>query len=310
MNTNTNNDSTNQPAHDLQIALGPLLYFWPKKETYHFYECVKDSEADIIYLGETVCSKRRELKLGDYLDIAKSLTESNKNVVLSTLALLEAQSELKQVQKICEQSDFLVEANDMAAVHMLSENNLPFVLGPYNNIYNHHALELMYQRGMKRWVMPVELGAHELSQILEQYKLEYGERTFEVEVFSYGYLPLAFSARCFTARSENRAKDDCQLCCMSYPNGRIIQSQDNVDLFNLNGIQTESGKKYNLINELNQLSQLADIARVSPLSVETLSVISDFKRQFQDPTPRSLDATYCNGYWHKIPGLDISNQAN
>ncbi len=53
---------------------------------------------------------------------------------------------------------------------------------------------------------------------------------------------LAYSARCFTARSENRAKDDCETCCQKkYPQGRQVLSQENQQVFVLNGIQTQSG---------------------------------------------------------------------
>lgn len=41
----------------------------------------------------------------------------------------------------------------------------------------------------------------------------------EVELFAYGHLPLAYSARCFTARAENLPKDDCQFVCLNYPEG-------------------------------------------------------------------------------------------
>lgn len=73
---------------------------------------------------------------------------------------------------------------------------------------------------------------------------------FEVEVLSYGHLPLAYSARCFTARSEDRPKDECETCCIKYPNGRNVLSQENQQVFVLNGIQTMSGYVYNLGNEL------------------------------------------------------------
>ena len=54
-------------------------------------------------------------------------------------------------------------------------------------------------------------------------QLELGIRNqFEVEVLSYGHLPLAYSARCFTARSEDRPKDECETCCIKYPTGRSM----------------------------------------------------------------------------------------
>ena len=47
----------------MKYALGPVLYYWPKIETEAFYQAANDSDADIIYMGETVCTKRREMKV-------------------------------------------------------------------------------------------------------------------------------------------------------------------------------------------------------------------------------------------------------
>ena len=60
----------------MQLSLGPLLYFWPKAGVEHFYQQACDSPASIIYLGETVCSKRRELKLADWLALAAPLRDA------------------------------------------------------------------------------------------------------------------------------------------------------------------------------------------------------------------------------------------
>ncbi len=46
----------------MKYSLGPLLYFWSKPDVEAFYQQAKDSNTDIIYLGETVCSKRREMR--------------------------------------------------------------------------------------------------------------------------------------------------------------------------------------------------------------------------------------------------------
>ena len=71
----------------MKYSLGNLLYFWPKVDVEAFYQQAKTSAADIIYLGESVCSKRREVKLKDYLLIAKELSLAGKQVVLSTMVL-------------------------------------------------------------------------------------------------------------------------------------------------------------------------------------------------------------------------------
>jgi hypothetical protein len=41
----------------MKFSLGPSLFFWPKKAGEDFYQQAKSSSADIISLGETVCSK-------------------------------------------------------------------------------------------------------------------------------------------------------------------------------------------------------------------------------------------------------------
>ncbi|MCF1868978.1 U32 family peptidase, partial [Klebsiella pneumoniae] len=96
----------------MKYALGSVLYYWQKETLETFYEKAKQCDADIIYLGETVCSKRRETKPQDWINLAKEVAKSGKQVVLSTLALLQAPSELKEIAKLVDNGEFLVEAHD------------------------------------------------------------------------------------------------------------------------------------------------------------------------------------------------------
>ncbi len=57
----------------MKLSLGPLQYYWPINKVQTFYDQVKDWPVDIVYLGEVVCSKRRELRLLDWLEIADML---------------------------------------------------------------------------------------------------------------------------------------------------------------------------------------------------------------------------------------------
>lgn len=287
----------------MKLALGPLLYYWEKKTVENFYQQAVNSEADIIYLGETVCSKRRELKTRDWIELAKALSDSSKDIVLSSMALLEAPSEIKVLRQLCENGLFKVEANDLAAVQILSSNKVPFVCGPAINCYNASTLKLFVNKGMQRWVMPVELSRDWLEQTLTDCHSLGIRGQFEVEVFAHGYLPLAYSARCFTARSENKAKDDCALCCIKYPTGRITTTQDDQQVFVLNGIQTQSGYCYNLINDLASMQGLVDIARISPSGQECLATLSQYRDKLAgNGQPILLESRECNGFWHKIAG--------
>ena len=197
----------------MKYALGNILYYWPKEDVEAFYQAAVNSSADIIYLGETVCSKRRLMKVADWFNVAREVANSGKQVVISTLALLQAPSELTELKRYVENGEFLLEANDLGAVNIAAERNLPFVAGHALNCYNAYTLRVLHKQGMVRWCMPVELSRDWLQNLLNQCD-ELGFRhQFEVEVLSYGHLPLAYSARCFTARSEDRPKDECETCC-------------------------------------------------------------------------------------------------
>ena len=291
----------------MKYALGPLLYFWPKQDVESFYEQAKSSSADIIYLGEAVCSKRREMKAKHWMDIAKELSASGKQVVLSTMALLEAPSEVNIMKKYIDNGDFAIEANDVSAIQLASESKVPFVVGPAINTYNARTLNLFLKQGMTRWCMPVELSREWLSNVMAQCDELNIRNKFEVEVFSHGYLPLAYSARCFTARAENKAKDDCESCCIKYPTGLQVESQEGQSVFNLNGIQTQSGYCYNLVNDLPNMHDLVDVVRLSPLGVDTFSEINNFRANEQGQNPMKIESRQCNGYWHQLAGLDVKN---
>ena len=68
----------------MKITLGPLQYYWPRNSVFAFYEAMADTAVDEIYLGETVCSRRHELRLSDWLGLALRLRDSGKVVLLST----------------------------------------------------------------------------------------------------------------------------------------------------------------------------------------------------------------------------------
>lgn len=290
----------------MKYSLGPVLWYWPKATLEAFYQQAANSSADVIYLGETVCSKRRATKTADWLDLARQLAGSGKQVVLSTLALVQAPSELTEVKRYVDNGEFLIEANDLGTVNMAAERKLPFVAGHALNCYNAVTLKILLNQGMTRWCMPVELSRDWLINLLEQCQQLGIRERFEVEVLSYGHLPLAYSARCFTARSEDRPKDECETCCINYPNGRPVLSQEDQQVFVLNGIQTMSGYVYNLGNELTAMQGLVDMVRLSPSGPETLALIDAFRANENGAAPLPLTVNSdCNGYWRRLAGLEL-----
>lgn len=287
----------------MKLSLGPVLFFWERDTLMQFYAEMAEQPLDVIYLGETVCSKRRSLSLDDWLGLARDLQQqSSAQVVLSGLTLVEAASELSSLKRLCQNGDFLVEANDMSAVHYLAEHKVPFVGGPALNIYNGYTLSEFIACGMMRWSPPVECSAQIIAAALNQLD-ELGVARPEVEVFAYGHLPLAYSARCFTARSENRPKDDCDLCCIKYGEGIPLLSQEGQALFTINGIQTMSAEVNNLLADFPSLAAAGvDIARLSPRAQGMSEVIAAWHKVRQgEPAPLAVQG--CNGYWHSRPGM-------
>lgn len=294
--------------HQPKLALGPVLYYWPKEQLLDFYDRISAAPLDIIYLGETVCSKRHALNTADWLELAERLSATGKEIVLSTMALLEAESELKTLRRLCENGRFTVEANDMGAVRLLAERKTPFVLGTGINVYSDQTLRFLAGLGAKRWVMPVELSRQTLATIQAE-----RPTGVETEVFAYGRLPLAYSARCFTARYHDLPKDDCQYRCLNDSEGLTVSTREGQVFLTLNGIQTQSAQTGNLLAELAELRELnVDVLRISPQAEGTATVIAAFAaclRGERDPVEaaRALNATLpygaCDGYWQGQAGL-------
>jgi collagenase-like PrtC family protease len=136
----------------------------------------------------------------------------------------------------------------------------------------------------------------------------------QTEVLAYGRLPLAVSARCFTARYNNQTKDDCGFRCIEHPDGLTVSTQDDDAFLVMNGLQTQSARVYNLIDEVaNMIAMGVTHIRISPQSQGTADVVAQFHATAQgalcDPASKPSVAPWapdiaCNGYWHGRPGMD------
>jgi O2-independent ubiquinone biosynthesis protein UbiV len=294
----------------MKIALGPLLYYWPREVVLGFYEKMAATAVDIVYLGETVCSRRHELRWSDWLQLADDLSAAGKEVVLSSQVLLESGSEVNTMHKIAGNGRFTVEANDMGAVHRLA-GKAPFVAGPHLNLYNLPALQWMASLGATRWVVPLEMKREDVA-LLQQG----GASGMTAEVFAYGRLPLAFSARCFTARHHNLPKDDCQFSCLKYPDGLTLKTREGEEFLVLNGTQTQSARVYNLLDELEEMRAIGvSVVRLSPQLEHMPEVVALFDSVRQGGLPADqasqrlqslMPGHPCNGYWLGRPGLEQS----
>ena len=292
-----------------RLTLGPLLYYWPRDRVHEFYEQAADSPVDTVHLGEAVCGKRHEVRFEDWLAIGRKLADSGKEVVLSTCELIESEADLRVMRRVTGNGLFMVEANDLGAVNLLAGKG-DFVAGPYLNMYSRLSMDFYRRQGAVRWVAPIELGAGGIGEILRDYAEE-----IETEVFAYGRIPLAISARCFTARYNNESKDECGFRCIEHADGMLLSTQDDQPFLTLNGLQTQSAQVHNLADSIEQLRALGiDRLRISPQSAGTFDVIRLFDevaagalagdealKRMQQWAPYG----HCNGYWHGRPGLEM-----
>ncbi|MEE4304183.1 MAG: U32 family peptidase [Wenzhouxiangella sp.] len=283
----------------MKLSLGPLQYFWPRAKTLAFYETMAGQPVDIVYLGETVCSKRRELRLPDWLALGRELKAAGHEVVLSTLTLIEAASELSACKRMVDNGEFPIEAGDLSAVELCRERGLPFVSGPGVNIYNNRALALLRDAGLIRMVAPVELGREHLVSLRAE-----DEASPEIELLAWGRIPLSYSARCFTARAVGRGKDQCGFECIHYPEGQLVRTREDQPFLNMNGIQVQSGAVQDLSPLVAELDCAGvDVLRVSPGAGDMPAVIARFRSALAGRTVATARDTI-SGYWQGRPGMD------
>ncbi len=288
----------------MKLSLGPLQYFWPRERTLAFYREAIDWPVDIVYLGETVCSKRRELRTADWLTLAEELAASGKQIVLSTLALIEAESELSVLDRQISHGGFWIEANDLSAVQLCKEKGRPFVAGPTLNVYNHRALAMLGEDGLRRWVPGVEQGRTLIGELKDGVLADGGSMP-ELEVIAWGRLPLSFSARCFTARALDVPKDQCGFRCIDYPDGMPLATREGRPFLRINGISVQGEETTDLGPELPELRELGvDILRLYPQAEGMEAIVRRFDAaRGNDAAPARLGER--NGYWHGEPGMRV-----
>lgn len=294
---------------EMKLSLGPLLYYWPRDDVFAFYAAAASWPVARVYLGETVCSRRHLLRLPDWLELAEGLAAAGKEVVLSSQVLIESESDLKTLRKLAGNGRFLVEANEWGAVRLLARSGVPFVAGSTLNVYNAQTLDVLAGLGAVRWLPPVEVSRTMLAAVLEQ-----APAGIETEVFAYGKLPLAYSARCFTARHYNLPKDDCQFRCLDHADGLPLASREGRPFLTLNGIQTQSAGVYTLIALVSELATLGvSCLRLSPQSRHMERVVGAFHDALAGAPPadlaRVMPGPPVDGYWRGAAGLDHGDGA-
>lgn len=286
----------------MELSLAPLPYFWPRARVHAFYDAVTAWPVDIVYIGETICSKRRELRTAEWLALARRLADAGKTVVLSSLALIEAESEVGALRRLADDDRFLIEANDLSAVQVCREKKRRFVGGPTLNVYNHETLRMLQEDGLERWVPGVEIGADQLEALRRGF-VDHGWRLPSLEIQVWGRQGLAYSARCFTARALDIAKDDCGFRCIEFPDGLPLATREGEAFLRINGIQIQGDAPIDLAAAWPDLiAQGVDVLRIVPQSPDaTLAAVERWRRAIEAGTPPSREVDQ-PGFWQGAPG--------
>ncbi|CAD7038542.1 U32 family peptidase [Pseudorhizobium endolithicum] len=264
------------PQTTATLTLGPVLYLWDGPKWRDFYFRIAD-EADVsrVVIGETVCSKRLHFTEPHIAEVVERLTAAGKEVVFSTLAMVTLERETQHVRNLIANAADLVEASDLSALGLL--NGKPHVIGPLINVYNAATARLLAARGARTICLPPELPMDSISAIAA------GAPDVDYEIFAFGRMPLAISARCAHARSKGHIKDNCQFVCADEPDGLPVRTLDRQSFLVLNGVQTVSHTCQMVAAEMRALRE-AGISRfrLSPQDCDMVGIAAVFNDLLQD----------------------------
>lgn len=288
------------------LSLGPIYYLWEGPKWRDFYFRIADeADVDHVTLGETVCSKRQHFIEPHVAEVIERLEAAGKQVTLSTLAMVTLERESRHVRDLIRDSGHRVEANDLSALGLLKGR--PHSIGPLVNVYNAATARLLASRGADTICLPPELPGLSVRQMLGAMP------NFSFELFAFGRMPLAISARCAHARSKGLTKDNCQFICGKDPDGLPLRTLDRQSFLVLNGVQTMSNSCVVLLDDLAPLvaEGLARI-RLSPQDCD-MAAVADLYRKVLDEKMDGREAIagllevypaapFSNGFLHQQEG--------
>ncbi len=289
-----------------QLTLGPVLYNWQPEVWRDFYFRIADeAPLDVVVVGEVVCSKRTPF-FDEYLpEVIERLASSGKQVLLGSLILVSLQRERRQMAELAGNTDFLMEANDLSCMNALSGR--PHAIGPFVNVYNETTAAYFADRGAQRICLPPELPLTSIKTIASALP------DIVTEVFAFGRMPLAISARCYHARLHKLSKDNCRFVCEKDPDGLPVRTLDGEAFLAMNGVQTMSHACANLLMDASDLVEAGVGAlRLSPQQCDMVAVTRLFRDVLdggvasEEATHRLAqsypDAPFANGFIHGEAG--------
>jgi O2-independent ubiquinone biosynthesis protein UbiV len=296
---------------ETRLTLGPVLFLWTGEEWRDFYFRIADeAPVDIVTLGEVVCSKRQHFAAPYLPEVAERLQRAGKTVKLASLALVTLAREQRAVRELAEQDDYEVEANDLSAFAALAGRHC--TIGPFVNVYNEATARFLHAGGARTICLPPELPQSSVRAIAK------GCPDVSCEVFAFGRVPLAMSARCAHARAKGHTKDNCQFVCGEDPDGLDVETLDGQSFLALNGIQTLSHACHTTILETHDLLEAGIRGfRLSPQRCDMVSVARTYRGVISGmlspeeglATLRTIypDVPLANGFLHAMAGAEFAD---
>jgi O2-independent ubiquinone biosynthesis protein UbiV len=290
----------------VSLTLGPLMFNWAPERWRDFYARIADeAPVDRVCVGEVVCSKRLPFIADAFAPAVERLQRGGKTVLMSSLALPTLARERRQLDELLAIPGVMIEVNDLSALPQLGGR--PFAVGPLINVYNEGTLAFLKSCGATHACVPPEMP---LSAIAALAPLADG---VTLEVWAFGRVPLAISARCYHARMHGLAKDSCQFVCGQDPDGLAIDTLDGEHFLAVNGVQTLSHTYANLLDDLGSLARAGVTSlRLSPHGCDMVAVATIFRdategRCMPAEARRRLSALlpaaqFSNGFLHGEPG--------
>ncbi|PTM42102.1 U32 family peptidase [Bosea sp. 124] len=290
----------------MQLTLGPVLYHWsPERWRDFHYRIADEAPVETVVVGEAVCSKRAPFKQ-DYLPgVVERLEAAGKRVVHASLILVSLVRERRQTRELMASDEVMVEVNDLTCLASLA--NRPHAIGPFVNVYNEATARFLAARGATHICLPPELPLSAVGAIAAALP------DTAIEVFAFGKVPLAISARCYHARAHKLSKDNCRFVCEQDTDGMPVRTLDDADFLSVNGVQTLSHSCASLLRDIPALRQ-AGVAslRLSPQDCDMVAVAQLFRdavdgRLDTAEAERRLgmvypDIPFANGFLHAAPG--------
>ena len=290
----------------MQLTLGPVLYHWSPEHWRDFYYRIADEvPVETVVVGEVVCSKRAPFKQDLLPDVIERLEAAGKQVLPASLILVSLPRERRQSRELMQAEGSMVEINDLTCLASLSGR--PFAVGPYVNVYNEGAAGFLAECGASRICLPPELPLPAVATIAASLP------QLTIEVFAFGKVPLAISARCYHARAHKLTKDNCRFVCELDPDGMPVKTLDGAGFLSVNGVQTLSHGCASLLRDIPTLRD-AGVAslRLSPQACDMVAVARLFRdvadgRLAGEEGEQRLAELYpevplANGFLHAVPG--------